>query len=86
MHIVIIKALNYPINGDNYYVRTRIHNIIMKSTGNDTLSVFERLTLHLRGDYHDGIVTHGRSRKFRMHIKKIQRKPEVVVSVSLTEK
>ena len=26
------------------------------------------LTLHLRDD-HDGIVTHGRSREFRMHMK-----------------
>ena len=30
---------------------------------------FKRLTLHLRGDNHDGIVTHGRSREFRMHMK-----------------
>ena len=34
----------------------------------EQLSVFERLTLHLRGDDHDGI-THGRSREFRMHMK-----------------
>jgi hypothetical protein len=27
------------------------------------------ITLHLRGDDHDGIVTHGRSREFRMHMK-----------------
>ena len=27
------------------------------------------LTLHLRGDDHDGIVTYGRSREFRMHMK-----------------
>jgi hypothetical protein len=27
------------------------------------------LTLHLRGDDHDGIVSHGRSREFRMHMK-----------------
>jgi hypothetical protein len=27
------------------------------------------LALHLRGDDHDGIVTHGRSREFRMHMK-----------------
>jgi hypothetical protein len=35
----------------------------------EQLSVFFRLTLHLRGDDHDGIVTHGRSREFRMHMK-----------------
>ena len=34
----------------------------------EQLSVFKRLTLHLRGD-DDGIVTHGRSREFRMHMK-----------------
>jgi hypothetical protein len=27
------------------------------------------LSLHLRGDDHDDIVTHGRSREFRMHMK-----------------
>jgi hypothetical protein len=27
------------------------------------------ITLHLRGDDHDGIVTHDRSREFRMHMK-----------------
>jgi hypothetical protein len=27
------------------------------------------LTLHLRGDDHDGIVKYGRSREFRMHMK-----------------
>jgi hypothetical protein len=36
----------------------------------EQLSVFQRLTLHLRGDDHeDGIATHGRSREFRMHMK-----------------
>jgi hypothetical protein len=35
----------------------------------EQLSVFLRLTLHLRLDDHDGIVTHGRSREFRMHMK-----------------
>jgi hypothetical protein len=35
----------------------------------EQLSVFERLTLHLRGDYHDGTVTHGWAREFRMHMK-----------------
>jgi hypothetical protein len=32
-------------------------------------SIFDQLILHLRGDDHDGIVTHGRSREFRMHMK-----------------
>jgi hypothetical protein len=31
----------------------------------EQLSVFKRLTLLLRGDDHDGIVTHGRSREFQ---------------------
>ena len=26
------------------------------------------MPLHLRGDGHDGIVTHGRSREFQMHM------------------
>ena len=43
-------------------------NIFLKSAL-EQLSVFQRLTLHLRGDDHDGIVTHGRSREFRMHKK-----------------
>jgi hypothetical protein len=33
------------------------------------VAVFKRLTLHLRGDGHDGIVKHGWSREFRMHMK-----------------
>jgi hypothetical protein len=37
----------------------------------EQLSVFQRLTLHLRGEDHDGIVTHGRSREFRMHMKNL---------------
>jgi hypothetical protein len=39
----------------------------------EQLSVFQRLTLHLRGDDHDDIVTHGWSREFRMHIKNPER-------------
>jgi hypothetical protein len=35
----------------------------------EQLSVFQRLTLHLRGDDHDGIVTHGWSRELRVHMK-----------------
>jgi hypothetical protein len=37
----------------------------------------------LRGDDHDGIVTHGRSREFRMHMKN-PAQTEVAVSVSMT--
>jgi hypothetical protein len=36
--------------------------------GNNYL-YFKRLTLHLRGDDHNGIVTHGQSREFRMNMK-----------------
>ena len=35
----------------------------------EQLSVFKRLTLHLRGDDDDDIVKHGRSREFRMAMK-----------------
>jgi hypothetical protein len=35
----------------------------------EQLSVFQRLTLHLRGDDHGGIATHSRSREFRVHVK-----------------
>ena len=43
-------------------------NIFLKSAL-EQLSVFQRLTLHCRGDDHDGIVTHDRSGEFRMHMK-----------------
>ena len=43
-------------------------NIFLKSAL-EQLSVFQRLTLHCRGDDHDGIVTRDRSGEFRMHMK-----------------
>jgi hypothetical protein len=51
----------------------------------EQLSVFSRLTLHLRGDDRDGIVTHGWSREFRMHVKNPAQTGSGV-SVSMTEK
>jgi hypothetical protein len=47
--------------------KVKIIKVKLIITGN-TFNI-KRLTLHLRGDDHDGIVTHGRSREFRMHMK-----------------
>jgi hypothetical protein len=49
----------------------------------EQLSVFKRLTLHLRGDDHVALL-HMAGLEISECICKIQRKPEVAVSVSMT--